>query len=112
MRRLLEGGIKKREAKHIVLCITGLKLGTCLEFQVALVNLPLVLNLFQNSGKWTILGQLKNKIQKMSSLSITRKNELFPQYPIRKFNVFFVIVLGLSKQISLSDTEVTFLCAK
>ena len=89
-------------------CITCLKLATCLEFQVALIYLPLVLNLFQNNGKWAILGQLKNKIQKMSSLSITRKNKLFPQYPIRKSNVFSLIVLWLSKQISLSDTEVIF----
>ena len=31
----------------------------------------------------------EKKIQKMSSLGITRKNKLFMQYPIRKFSVFY-----------------------
>ena len=47
---------------------------------------------------------------KISLLGIARKNKLFLQYPVKKFNDFFLIVLGsLQKtEISLSDSVVIF----
>lgn len=50
---------------------------------------------------------IENKIQRKPSLDLTRKNKLFPQYPVRKFNVFFKLSYDYQKTL-LSGSEVIF----
>ena len=48
---------------------------------------------------------IEKKIQRKPSLGLTRKNKLFPQYPVRKFNVFFKLSYDYQKTL-LNDSEV------
>ena len=65
-----------------------------------------------SSGKWSNLEQLKKLKIKIFLLSIARKNKIYFQYPIKKFNVFISIAIGLLKknEILFSNSTVIFMC--
>ena len=50
---------------------------------------------------------IEKKIQRKPSLDLTRKNKLFLQYQVRKFNVFFKLSYDYQKTL-LSGSEVIF----